>query len=89
VTYDDDMIRFDDGLYAGMNVRLKDLGLEWPPPEQVKVAVATPGVWPLGHLVYNRCMWSEITDEERATMTNVFRGSVYRLAAANSADSDG
>jgi hypothetical protein len=68
MTFDDDFIRIPISvLDRNINVTLKTLGLEWPPPEEF--------IW-LG-LVYKRERYSEITDEQRAGMTHVVRGAEY------------
>lgn len=68
MTYDDDMLQFD---LDGRTVRLplKQVGLDWPPPENVEI-----------HGVkLKRVQLSRITDEQRSTMSNVIRGALYEV----------
>ena len=81
MTFDDDFVRLN--FITGVaNFPLKNVGLEWPPPERVFVE-------PLGFLreptpdddptyLMRRVSFSQITDEQRATMTHVCRGAEYR-----------
>ena len=66
MTYDDDYISlcFDGGT---KRYPLKMLGLEWPPPEHIKVLGFT--------MVQTRR--SQITDEERLEMAHICRGAEY------------
>lgn len=78
-TYDDDMVRLHL-LVGSPTIPLKELGLEWPPPERLAMDPET-GVREARDsdddpLVRVNC--SQITDEQRADMTNVFRGAEYR-----------
>lgn len=73
MTYDDDFIRIE-----GSNFRAKDLGLEWPPPERMtfmdgQFREAVEGDKPVW-IMHRR---SQITDEQRKTMTHVCRGAEY------------
>lgn len=69
MTFDDDFIRI-----SGMNITLKSLELEWPPP--LFIEVNNHGELP--NLFLKRISCSEITDEQRTTMTHVVRGAEYR-----------
>lgn len=62
MTRDDDMIRI-----AGLNIRLKQLDLDWPPPEELIFMDIT----------YKRLSFSKITDEQIKDMTHVCRGADY------------
>lgn len=63
MTFDDDFIRIGEE-----NIFIKQLGLSWPPPEQVDIN-GTPMV---------RVRMSSITDEQRAEKTYVCRGAEYK-----------
>lgn len=69
--FDDDMARLE---FAGgtRDVPLKALGLTWPPPEVIDIA----------GFKLKRVSMSRITDEERAGMTRLFRGAIYRVEGA-------
>jgi hypothetical protein len=79
VTFDDDFVRFNL-LFGAENIACVKLGLEWPPPERIviehgRVRAATDDDPASSVLIMDRM--SEITDEERATMTHVCRGAEY------------
>lgn len=67
VTFDDDFIRvrFLGGRTKCM--RLKEIGMTWPPPEHLEFAT----------FPYRRISISSITDEERRAMKHVARGAEY------------
>ena len=65
MTFDDDCIRV-----AGQTYRCKDLGIEWPPPKLLRANN--------GQLL-EQISCSELTDEERASMTHVCRGAEYKV----------
>jgi hypothetical protein len=80
-TYDDDFVRLHFEAVGPVNVPLRAIGLEWPPPERIvldgdrcREATAEDD---LG-IVLVRERFSEITDEQRAGMTHVARGAEYR-----------
>ena len=66
MTFDDDFVRlhFDGGT---KNIPCKSINMHWPPPEKINV---------MGFVMV-RSHYSEITDEERETMTHVCRGAEY------------
>lgn len=66
MTFEDDFIQV---LFEGGMRRFKcvDLGVEWPPPEEVNV---------MGFM-FKRTRYSQITDEQREGMTFVARGAEY------------
>jgi hypothetical protein len=64
MTFEDDFIRI-----AGMNVCCKKIDLEFPPPEELE--------W--GGRTFKRIRYSQITDEQRETMTHVARGAEYEM----------
>ena len=66
MTFDDDSLSLM--LEGGRKiVPLKQLGLDWPPPERINV---------LG-FDFVRSRLSAITDEQRQGMTHVLRGAEY------------
>ena len=68
MTFDDDFARIPIGILdRHINICLKDLQLTWPPPETLVYS----------GLIYKRERMSEITDEQRKSMTNVARGAEY------------
>ena len=76
MTFDDDhiVLRLSTGR---MRVPLKQLGIDWPPPEYFQI---TGG--PFSEPIFKRIRFSQITDEQRAGMTHVCRGAEYRHATA-------
>ena len=79
MTYDDDFVRLNLVIQV-LNVRCKELGLEWPPPERIaidgkNVREATDNDPPSSVMVMDRM--SEITDDQRSQMTHVARGAEY------------
>lgn len=80
MTFDDDFVRINLGV-GTFNLRLRDVGLEWPPPERAIIdkdgtfREATDG--DPSFLVMVRITMSQITDEQRAEMTHVARGAEY------------
>lgn len=75
-TFDDDMIRAQLSDGRTFTFSCKSAGVEWPPPESLGVYVPVIGGDPKPvHLT--RVSYSEITDEQRAGMTHVFRGAQY------------
>lgn len=71
MTFDDDHVVLE---FAGGTKRypLKQLGLDWPPPERINV---------MGFdMVQTRR--SSLTDEQRKGMTHVCRGAEYFLAGS-------
>lgn len=66
-TFKDDMVRIPSIVFGDVNIPLAALGLEWPPPEDLA----------LGGLLYRRISCSQITDEQRESMTHVIRGAEY------------
>lgn len=68
MTFDDDFVRIPIAtLDRSINVMLAKIGVEWPPPEDLMI----------NGLHYRQIRCSEITDEQRAGMTNVIRGAEY------------
>lgn len=69
--FEDDFIQVEDekGRILGRFV-CSENGLNWPPPQAVQ--------W--GKVLYKRTNFSQITDEQRQTMTHVCRGAVYVAA---------
>lgn len=68
MTFDDDFLRIPVQIIdRNINITLKTLGLEWPPPEEISYS----------GLIYKRERYSEITDEQREGMTHVARGAEY------------
>ena len=81
MTFDDDFIRVEGGVYS-----VAALGLSWPPPEVLYLFVSPDrrGVSevPENHAdacEYQQVSRSQITDEDRAEMTHVARGADYRV----------
>lgn len=54
-----------------INLRCKDLGISWPPPDILTLEDGTGRQW-------TRIQMSSITDEQRQKMTHVARGAVYK-----------
>jgi hypothetical protein len=79
-TFDDDMARLH--LSVGtVNVPLRELGLEWPPPERIYLGENAKcrearNDDSAGYIM-RRISMSVISDEDRAEMTNVVRGAEY------------
>jgi hypothetical protein len=71
VTFDDDFARLHFKI-GTQNIRLVELGLEWPPPERITELFGRPLDTPL----VRRSM-STFTDAQRAEMTHVVRGAEY------------
>lgn len=67
MTFDDDFLRLEF-TEATRDVRVKSLGLEWPPPKLLEV---------LG-IKLRRVSMSQITDVQRAGMTHIVRGAHYK-----------
>jgi hypothetical protein len=80
VTFDDDMIRLNLSV-GSPTIPLVRLGLSWPPPERLylgdggAIREATPD--DDERYVLRRVSMSQFTDEQRASMTHVFRGAEY------------
>lgn len=64
MTFNDDMLKFQQPDGSELNISCKLFGVDWPPPE-----VMGP---------YTRLSFSQITDTERSMLTNVFRGALYK-----------
>jgi hypothetical protein len=82
MTYDDDFVRVHLSI-GTPNLTCKAVGLEWPPPERIcldgkLLREATEDDPPDAVLIRDRL--SVITDEQRASMTNVARGAEYFYA---------
>lgn len=76
MTFDDDFVRIP--LPAGnANIRCKTIGVEWPPPERLLIAMPEGSV-----LTFVRESFSVITDEQRSDMTHVCRGAQYQPIGA-------
>lgn len=69
MTFEDDMcqINFEGGM---KRISCNDLRLTWPPPSTINI----------GGFKFERIRYSQITDEQREGMTNVFRGAEYSPA---------
>ena len=85
MTFDDDTVRLH--LSVGtINVPLMKIGLTWPPPERIIYTIDEG--WREAReddesaLIFKRTNYSPITDEERETLTHVFRGAEYRYESA-------
>jgi hypothetical protein len=64
---EDDFYRFEDGPMAGRNVP----ATAWPPLEYIDIARSAE--------VYALESFSQLTDEESASMSHVCRGALYKL----------
>lgn len=53
-----------------VNLRCKDIGIKWPPPDLLTIEDGTGRKW-------KRTQMSRITDEQRKQMTHVARGALY------------
>ena len=70
MTYPDDFMLFHFGGVVGdLRYRCKDVGVEWPPPEDFSA----------GPFKFKLENFSQITDEDRSKMTHVVRGAEYKL----------
>lgn len=77
VTFDDDFCQFEhDGRVARAKVRAMD-GIEWPPPPIIEDDTGSIG----GICRWERESFSPISDADRADMTHVVRGALYRPAS--------
>jgi len=79
--HQDDFILLHLRYFGTRPLPLEDLGLEWPPPEfivfdgeNMREAIATDARAEMWH----RERFSQITDEQIATMDHVVRGAEYR-----------
>lgn len=72
MTFDDDFV-----LVGAIRATLKSLGLEWPPPPFMRINNHVD----LPDFFVKRLRMSEITDEQRATMTHVCRGAEYEVCS--------
>lgn len=72
MTFDDDFVRLmsQDGKKL-MDMPCRAINLEWPPPHNLSVFGFD---WVLLSI-------SQLTDDERASMTHVIRGAEYALVA--------
>lgn len=69
-TFPDDYVRIAPaGTTEGLTIRFVDAGIEWPPPETFEFMFDTV------YLVSA----SRLTDEQRAGLTGVARGALYRF----------
>jgi hypothetical protein len=66
MTFDNDMIKIET-LSGPRYYKVKDVGLEWPPPEKIDF---------LG-FPFQRVSISLLTDEQRANLSFVLRGAHY------------
>lgn len=78
MTFDNDFMRLE-----GLNITLKSIHLEWPPPPFLKLYRPVATGLPPEELTYKRVRCSEITDEQRAGMTHVARGAEYLPCSAD------
>ena len=67
-TFDDDYIQLELQGQEPLRFFLKDHAMTWPPEPEINVNFVT----------YVRVSHSEITDEQRAGLTHVARGALYR-----------
>lgn len=68
MTFDDDFVRFQMDL-GRLDVSIKSLNLDWPPPTQI-----------IYHgVVFERVSMSQLTDEQRAEMNQLCRGAEYQV----------
>lgn len=80
MTFDDDSVRLNF-VVGPVVIPCTKLGLEWPPPERLYISdeadirEATNDDDP--RYVMRRVSYSQISDEDRAEMTHVFRGAEY------------
>jgi hypothetical protein len=66
-TFDDDMVRIE--MQGGTKMfRCKDLGIDWPPPEELDIH----------GFVFVKVGQSQLTDKMMETITNVIRGAQYQ-----------
>ncbi len=77
MTFEDDFVRL---LIRGETYKfnLVDLGLQWPPPERIRLK--SP---PFDEAEFQRLRFSTITDDERSKMTHVCRGAEYAHVLAS------
>ena len=80
MTFDDDFARLHLMHFGTPNITLKDLDLEWPPPEIL--VMSDDGIREATKdddrsFMLERISMSSITDEQREGMTNVARGAEY------------
>lgn len=68
MTFDDDYVRLLTP-FGHKTIPLLQLGLQWPPPEEISVHGAS----------FKRLRLSQITDDQRAELTRVARGAEYQL----------
>lgn len=66
MVFDDDFVRLKMGKHI-RDLNCKKNGLDWPPPELITV----------NGFLFRRLRYSQIPDEDRATMANVARGAEY------------
>lgn len=83
-TFDDDSIRVEGQVYS-----CRSLGLEWPPPLNLHIVLGTNRLaggiavvdQPLpGTVLYRQVNRSQLSDDQRAEMTHVFRAADYKKA---------
>jgi len=80
-TFDNDMLSIETMFFGTNLIPLKELNLTWPPPkflvlDEEGIREATKDD-PKEHMMH-RIRMSEITDEQRESMINVFRGAEYK-----------
>ncbi len=77
---EDDFFRFEGGPMNGKNIPADT----WPPPEHILATsrqreVGEDFVAEDGDVIYALEMYSQLTDEESASMSHVCRGALYKL----------
>lgn len=98
-TFSDDFVRIRVAFGMPVEYTLSELGLEWPPPLRLGVALFVDGgdgrrldVYDVDErqpgpddLVYHRVSCSDMDDERRADTIAVARGSFYVLGVVSEA----
>jgi len=90
MTLDYDFIQLDTVFFGTVRVRLKDHGLEWPPPEiiiydstgNLRKAEEGDGRTEM----FERYSMSRLTDEQAEKCPNVARGAAYKYVEPLEAD---
>ena len=77
MTFDDDYVQLVTAYGPLWRSSCKSLGLSWPPPDEIQLVDGDKHV-----AVYVLRRHSDLTDKQRARLTNVCRGAEYVLSAA-------
>lgn len=91
VTHESDFVRLHTKVFGVLNIPLRKLGLEWPPPERLimdldddrKFMVREPTEDDDPNTVFRRTNLSRITDEQMEGMEHVARGAEYKYEGEN------